>query len=304
MCIRKEMPRPRCPRCGAPSEGGFFRTKCEYCGARLGRSTPLWRAVWKAIVPFVLFIGFAAVAIRGNFFNAPYMVIVEIIYCAVAIVVVFVLQNFSVPEHAPRILDFLKTDAPASAPVQYRAPDKPSFDTPRSWGSILAAARPRSLRWTLSGKIGFAIIPVWLGLGVWVLISAASNPRRTDRLWSFTYAGFFSLLLIFGFIKAIRTAGRSWMLMRDGEVTVGWIADVWETGGRHSRVHITVGFRDSVGRLFEQEFVARRVDESIDQGRPVLVFYDPLNPERCITPSATWIELGEMVESVNVVRAG
>ena len=116
-------------------------------------------------------------------------------------------------------------------------------------------------------------------------------------------AGFVTVVAVLATIQWPRELHRSRQILRDGEVTVGWIADVWETGARHRTAHITVGFRDSVGRHFERDFRVLRFDDPIDQGRPVLVFYDPLDPMQCITPCASSIELAEQIP-LSAARAG
>jgi hypothetical protein len=297
------MPRPRCSKCGAPSEDGLFRTKCEYCGAKLERTKSLRQYLGSAIIPLIALAGITAVVTR-RFIDTPFTVTVEVIYIAFAIGAAFVLRNFSTPDRTPRILDFLKAEAHTARPVQYRVPEKPAFDAPRSWESIVSAPRPRKLKWTFAGKFGLAVILLIPGSLVWLSIIKLWNPRGGDHLYDVILASFFSLLMICVFIGTIRDLRLSGRLMRDGEVTVGWVADVWDAGGRHSRIHITVGFRDSVGRLFERDFIPLRINESIDQGRPVLVFYDPLNPECCVTSSASWIQLAEPVVTLSADRAG
>lgn len=92
--------------------------------------------------------------------------------------------------------------------------------------------------------------------------------------------------------------------MRSGDVTVGWVTDFWETNvGHNKRRKITVEFRDAAYRLFENDFPFRGSDDSCDPGHPILVFYDPLHPERCIVECATIFTLAEPEQSFSATQA-
>ncbi len=189
-------------------------------------------------------------------------------------------------------------------PIPFRGLEAPLFEPPTSWRAILSSPRPRKLKSSLARKITFAVITLLAGVGVWIAFSLGYDWHPIGREVWILLGLFWFVVLIYGFVTSIRNAYQSHGLVRDGEATIGWITDAWETGAEIRKVHVTVQFRDLVGRLFEHDFVLRRGDDSADPGHPALLFYDSQNPERCTIPAATTVQLAENEESLSAARAG
>jgi hypothetical protein len=296
------MPRPKCPRCSSPLSGSFFRTQCENCGTKLGPSGQAWRDLAISMAPAFVLVGFTVLASRHSSIRPSE--IFRVASQCIAVLIFVLLRDAPVPDRTPQILELLRRPTRTDVPIPVRELEAPLFETPKSWRAILSSPRPRKLKSSIARKITFEVITLLAGVAVWIAFSLEYNWHPIDRgLWNLLGLCWF-VVLIYGFITSFRNAYQSRRLLRDGEATIGRVTDAWETGGESRKVHITVQFRDLVGRLFEHDFVLRRADNSADPGHPALVFYDSLYPERCTISAATTFRLAEKEESFSAARAG
>ena len=293
------MPRPKCPQCGAPLQGGFFRTVCEYCGAKLNASIRAWRDLAVSTIPILVIIVCAAPDARRG--SDPFRFFFTVVSQVAALLFVIVERYGAAPEHRPRILGLFKVAERGNGTVAYRAPEAPTFEAPKSWQSILSAPPPRKLKSGPVVSISLEFFGFAAFLAIWIWIFSSRYAPRGGR-WLAVSAVFLTVAMIYRITESIREKFRSWRLLRDGDVAVGWVSDTWDSGVDHRKLYITVTFRDSVGRRFERDFLVRNADGSLDPGHAELVFYDRLNAEDCTAYSATGLRLAEAPQSLSAVR--
>jgi hypothetical protein len=283
------MPRSKCSQCGAPLDGVFFHPDCEYCGAKAVVSFSL-RAAWDLLAPFALVGVWVFFANHGRKFD-PSVILLELFFGLAAAVVAFMYRRANKLHDPSLIVDFLKPAGESKPPPIRQFPHEPVFDVPRSWKSIVTAPRPRSVRLSSRGKRLLLLGPAMIAF---VVAAGISLPRQNSL--PVVYLVFAGVIAWF-FYAAVKAIGReitARRLMRDGELTIGWVTDCRETGGRHKNINITVEFRDLVGRLFARDFVVHETDDSIDPGHAILVFYEAINPEKNAVACATMFKLADV----------
>jgi|GEM_PF-2378705 len=296
------MPRPKCPACGAPLEGGFLWTQCDYCDARSGPSVRAWRELAVAMLPFIVGIGLADLIARKDWnHNLPREAISIGLQASIA--AAFVLSRHW-PSRKRRSSIIELRPAPANhAPVRYIEPSGPSFDPPREWNSILSSPRPRRLS---SGPVKSAsslmlIVVLVAGLVGSILFR---YHVRIDGVASSLFALFALAWLVYLLVDRLRDIFQSSQLLRNGEVAIGWIADAWETGETERITHVTVKFRDLSGQILARDFRVRTTKFPVDPGHAALAFYDYLKPERFTTLAASSAQLAEEQQPLSAVRVG
>ena len=253
------------------------------------------------MVPVLVIVGFTVLASRRG--SIQHFEIFRAVAECIAILSFILFRYSSAPDRAPRILELVKRPARSEVPIPFREMAAPLFEPPKNWRVILSLPRPRKLKSSLTKQIAFAIIGLLAGAGAWIALSVDYNSYPIDRgLW-ILFGLFWFVFLVRVFVTSIRHTYQARGLLRDGEVTIGWITDAWETGGDVRKIHVTVQFRDLVGLLLEHDFVLRRIDDSADPGHPALVFYDSLHPERCTISAATTLQLAED-QPLSAGRAG
>lgn len=297
------MPREKCPRCGAPFDAASVRVECDYCGWK-GRTRleliagDLWKLTQEAL--FLVLIAAAMVPWRQ--WRRHF---IEIGPPVLAALIGVIFRFLPARELKSQFVDLMPCESSANTPPIRQFPHEPLFPTPRSWTALLSSARPRRLRLSnLAGSEFLTWFIVLLFGATFVLCHWSSFQGRRTPGASLFLAGFI-LVVIYGIGRCVNVALEAKELMRSGEVTVGWVTDFWETGGGRSKQRkITIEFRDAAGRLFEHDFPYRGSENSCDPGHPILVFYAPLCPERCIVECATIFTVAEPEESFSATRAG
>jgi hypothetical protein len=284
------MPRQKCTQCGVPLESLWFYSKCEFCGTRANaRFSP--RDAWELIGPFAVFVGWLAIATHGHIFSAPYLAGLELVLGVLTIGIAVLLRGVRSRGRSTLLVDMLKP-ANETKPFPIREfPHEAVFAAPRSWKAILDASRPRPVRLSSQGKLVVVIAPLLIALVVFAGVAFRSQHTVpvSDLMLAFVFAWLF-----YGAVDGIRRASAARRLLQDGEVTTGWITDCWETGGKSKKIHITVEFRDTVGRLFARDFVVYSTEDSVDPGHPILVFFEALNPEKNTVACSTMFKLGDV----------
>jgi hypothetical protein len=289
VCIRKEMPRQKCTQCGVPLESLSFYSKCEFCGTRANARFSA-RNAWEMIGPFAVFVAWLAVATHGHIFSAPYLTGLELLLGALSIGFAIFLRGMRSRNRSTLLVDILK---PASETKSFPIRDFPHeavFAAPRSWKSILDSPRPRAVRLSTQAKLAMVMVPAIFAL--FVVAGVTSRGQHILAIGDLFFAFVFAWLF-YGVADAIRGESAARRLLQHGEVTTGWITDCWETNGKTKKIHITVEFRDTVGRLFVRDFVVQSTEDSVDPGHPILVFFEALNPEKNTVACSTMFRLAD-----------
>lgn len=296
------MPRQKCPQCGAPIDAAVIRVECDYCGWRgKTRVQLLIGDLWRISAELVFFIAWGAIFMTGVNFRKH---ISEFLPLLVITLTGLVYRFLPARERKSPFVDLMPREVPETVVPVRAFPHEPVFPTPRSWKRILVASRPRRLRLSPAIINQFVVPLVMLLFAVFFVLVCLSDEHtlRTTK----TYFGVaFGAAAILFFAIGVRDAARARALMKDGEVTVGWVTDVWEPGGRKTKIrNLTVEFRDAANRLLAHDFKYRHSDDNCDPGHPILVFYNPLNPEECTIECATVFKLAEPEASTVAAQLG
>jgi hypothetical protein len=284
------MPRQKCAQCGVPLDSPSFYSKCEFCGTRVKAQFSA-RDAWEIIGPFAVFVGWLAIATRGHIFGAPYLAGLELVLGVVGIGIAILLRGMRSRSHSTLLVDILKPSGETKSFPIREFPHEAVFAAPRSWKAILDAPRPRAVRLSGQGKLVVVIAPAIFAFFViaGVTFRGPHTVPARDLMFALVFA-----LIFYGAVDGIRRESTARRLLQDGEVTTGWITDCWETGGKSRKIHITVEFRDTVGRLYARDFVVSSTEDSIDPGHPILVFFEALNPEKNTVACATIFKLADI----------
>jgi len=142
-------------------------------------------------------------------------------------------------------------------------------------GPLLSVPRPRQLKWNWRMKASAALAGLSIGMLGWILFAHPDKDRLDDARFILILACWVTGLISLPLIpeRSNRT------LLRDGEVTVGRVVyQQTVQPGKDGWSAIFYAFADRRNR----GFIGRGQDysDSLAQGAPVVVFYDPLNPNK------------------------
>lgn len=143
------------------------------------------------------------------------------------------------------------------------------------FGPLLGVPRPRPLKWNWRMKAIAAFAGLSIGVLGWILLAHPDKDRLDDARLILILACWVTGLISLPLLpeRSNRT------LLRDGEVTVGRVVyQQTVQPGKDGWSAIFYAFADGRNR----GFIGRGQDysDSLAQGAPVVVFYDPLNPNK------------------------
>jgi|HubBroStandDraft_4_1064222.scaffolds.fasta_scaffold17599_3 hypothetical protein len=249
------------------------------------------RDAWEMMGSYAIFVAWLAVATRGHIFSPPYLSGLDLVLGAAGIGIVFILRIIRSRSDSTLSVDILKSGSKTMPFPIGGFPDEPVFAAPRRWKAILDAPRPRAVRLSSQGKLVVIFVPAMLAFFVFAAVAFQNphTPPARNLMFAFVFA-----LLVYSAVDGFRRELAALRLLRDGEVAMGWIADCWETYRKRQKIHITVEFRDTVGRLYARDFQVSSTEDSIDPGHPILVFFEALNPEKNTVACTTIFELADI----------
>ena len=145
------------------------------------------------------------------------------------------------------------------------------------FGSLLNVPRPRPLRWTWHMKIAVTLLALAIALVIWVLASSSGKIENVndDLSTLMIFLICFAVAVSFPLIPELSNR----KLLTDGELVVGRVVRVEAVQrGRKSWSIIFYAFADAANRGYIG--AGKDFSDSLAQGAPVVVFYDPLNPRK------------------------
>jgi len=271
----------RCLHCGAVFFASSSGALCPYCG-RIAQ--PPARKFWSSISRYV------AVAISiviAVLFEHPGLIdrqsitfIVVLGGCGLA------WAFWQESGHKQRSREFsslnlagkgIRDSAAGSVPT---TPSPPQV--PPEWRSLAALARPREVYLPTSAKMSFIGTALLVAAGLVFLVYAGRHypPFKTGRTSS-TYRTIFLvglILPIWGLFERVRQELSGRALLRDGEVTIGYIAD-WIAKG-HYGAKVTYQFWTTTGKRFEHERPVVSDKDVFSEKALVPIFYMPEDPTK------------------------
>ncbi|HTP69260.1 MAG TPA: hypothetical protein VMJ35_10190 [Dongiaceae bacterium] len=286
------MPIITCPRCGSPvSFRRAFNISskpfCARCGWNLDRAEATLNAksslvtflplgIFAALFFFVTFAG------RSNSRGNP-------------AILLFILPLFLLIGVIP-IIGYYSTKKAIAAAKMTINPDFASAHPPLDpqLQILQSLPRPRRVRIRFTGALApaviiFAAIAI-INAGIFIAISRA--PRHDNPL-SFTpfiplsfVMGVFGLVVLVPFFRDKRNLP----LLRDGELAFARVlSQKTISQGKTSYSSIDYQFKTTDGLQILS--TARDLSNSIFEDMTIPVFYDPTNPDRNVTPSATYFKI-------------
>jgi hypothetical protein len=140
---------------------------------------------------------------------------------------------------------------------------------------LLTVAKPRSLRWNWRMKTAVVLAILLCGTLSWTLTAHSLRERSGDSGLVLILLCWVTFLVSLPLTREVSNR----RLLRDGEVAVGRVIyQQTVQPGKDSWSAIFYAFADGGNR----GFVGRGCDlsNSLGQGAPLIVFYDPLNPNK------------------------
>jgi len=282
------MPSITCPRCGSSiSYGRAFnignKPFCARCGWNLARAEASLdnKSAFVKLIPIGIaaFIAFFLFTSAGS--GAPFVFIVPGIFLLLALAPVW---NYYASRKA--ILAAKSTANPDLALAQ--PPLDPQLQI------LQSLPRPRKTRFRFVGAFGAAFAAIFvMALGGFVAYILAAPRRSSGNAFDLT------LLLPFGLMAVVVAAviaiplareRRNAPLLRDGELAFGRVVlQRTVQQGKASYSSIDYEFKTNSGLQIRR--TARDLTNSVFEDMTIPVFYDPVNPEKNITPCATYLRL-------------
>jgi uncharacterized protein (DUF983 family) len=289
-----------CPLCGSPiKQRGFFgqgKPFCVQCGWNLERAESSLRE--KARVPQFILVAFAIMAI-GLFWVSSKANRGDHLFPALPILAIFAFAG-GIP-----LWSYLSTKraiglARSSAPVQgVQGQPLPDAFLQR----IQSLPRPRRVRFRFPGNsvVVFVFVAAML-FGIMFFATARVRPpggaRDTAPFPHVIFIGpivFVVLILGLVIIPALLKERRNRPLFQDGEVAAARVlAQRTVAQGKSSYSQIDYEFRASDGRTIRNS--ERDLSRKIFEDMLIPVFYDPVNPSRCVALCASYSKLPDAEE--------
>lgn len=277
------MQETHCLRCGFVFFADPTQTLCPHCGRNF--HTPLRRA-WSVGSPFIWLSGCYLLTIWPIFRDERTSatdwesVLVTGVLLAVALAFLFYMRKQSSSQQTftalnPRVKEVYDA-ASKLAPV---SPARP--ETPAQLQPLISLSRPRTIYFPLRAKVGVTVFAIFYVGAVATAWKRYMPP--TGRHIALTYNLFGFVFLALGLRAAIGLLHREFSaqtLLRDGEVTIGYVIDaVRRVGGG---ANVSYQFWTRLGERFEHQgpLVSR---ESIYSNKELVpVFYMPENPAKSV----------------------
>ena len=143
------------------------------------------------------------------------------------------------------------------------------------FGPLLTVPKPRPLRWNWRMKAAAILMALIIGIAIWMLLGHLDRERIDTAGPIFILACWATALISLPLIPELSNR----KLLTEGEVALGRVVyQQTVQPGKDSWSAIFYAFADGRNR----GFVGRGQDysDSLAQGAPVVVFYDPLNPNK------------------------
>ena len=143
------------------------------------------------------------------------------------------------------------------------------------FGTLLNIPKPRKLSWSWRMKAAVSLLTAMMFFVIWTVVAYLSSGDFRDPLIVLILVGWACALIAFPVLPELPNG----KLLREGELVVGRVIHQ-ETfsGSRDTWTVIFYAFADGANRGFIGK--GRDYSDSLAHGAPVVVYYDPLNPER------------------------
>jgi uncharacterized protein (DUF983 family) len=279
------MPTFPCPRCGSPVSLRRFldianKPFCS-CGWNLARADQALAAK-AAFVKFIP-LGIAAMLLFFIFANArtnaPSMFLVPGIFLLIALLPI---ASYYSSKKALAAAKF--TVNPGLALAQ--PPLDPALQV------LQSVARPRRVRFRFVGAAGVsvvAILALMSAAGTFIATSGRSPGNKSDFTMFFPFFFMFVIILVLVVIPLAREK-RNRPLLRDGELAFARVVSQSTVQqGKSSYSSIDYEFKTNSGLQIRS--TARDLTNSVFEDMTIPVFYDPTNPDKNITPCATYLKI-------------
>jgi hypothetical protein len=280
------MPRARCTNCGAVLAYAEIEACCLKCGWNSRRTQTRLAGIRRALT-----FGFVCSVGVGTLFALARSWAPLIPLGFILLIIVFL---WAMTRGAMAKIQLATAGSPGSKPKS-GATDKggKSVEYVRAESRVLLSLpRPRPIRVSFQGKISIGIGLLVFAFGNSVIIPMLITPLRHIRGVAQLTSGFWILLAFDSLWNWIVISNISFellarRLLREGEVTVGRITDIWHVR-RGSRM--TYEFLDSTGHNYVKDGKASYGDKGLI-GTALLVFFDKENPRKCTTYHQTHSEV-------------
>ena len=161
-----------------------------------------------------------------------------------------------------------------AAPIAFLE-DLPSREIGQDiFGPLLTTVKPRSLLWNWRMKATAVLTVLIIAILIWIVPAHSVRGRFNDGGSILILVCWVTALIALPLVPELSNRE----LLTDGEIAVGRIIYQIEQPGKDRRSAILYAFADGRNR----GFVGRGFDisNSLGRGAPVIIFYDPLNPNK------------------------
>jgi uncharacterized protein (DUF983 family) len=280
------MPTFSCPRCGSPVSLRRFlditnKPFCSRCGWNLARADQALAAK-AAFVRFIP-LGIAAMLLFFIFVNArtnaPGMFLVPGIFLLIALLPI---ASYCSSKKALAAAKFtVNPDLALSQP-----PLDPALQV------LQSVPRPRRVRFRFIGAAGVSVVAIFALMGAagfFIATSRRSPGNKSDFTMFFPFFFMFVIILVLVVIPLTREK-RNRPLLRDGELAFARVVSQRTVQqGKSSYSSIDYEFKTSSGLQIRS--TACDLTNSVFEDMTIPVFYDPTNPDKNITPCATYLKV-------------
>jgi len=283
------MPTFACPRCGSPvSLRRAFnignKPFCSRCGWNLDRAQ-------SALAAKSTFVRFFPIAIGALVFFLIFTTAKSSTNPALFLVPVLFLAVGSIP-----VVGYYSTKKAIAAAKFTVNPDLAVAQPPLDSALQLLQSQPRPRRVSLrfQGNLLAPLVALTF-IGIITFIAASSFSHAPSSRGNHSFTPFFPLLfmavfLVLAFVVPIFRESRNRPLLRDGELAFARVVSQRTVQqGKSSYSSIDYEFKTNNGLQIRS--TGRDLTNSVFEDMTIPVFYDPANPDKNITPCATYLKV-------------
>jgi len=285
------MPSITCPHCGSPItlRRAFNignKPFCTRCGWNLGRA----QASLDAKSSLVTFLPLGVIVLAGFFFflaarqggaNTPVFLIVIPLFLAFACI---------------PIAGYYSTRKAIATAQQTVNPDlalaQPPLDPQLQM--LQSMPRPRRVRFRFGGSVAGVVI-AFAAIGIINAVVFLTVSRPPHRSGNDSFAPFIPLLFVVIVFAAVVLIPflrdrRNLPLLRDGELAFARVVSQ-RTVQQGKSSYSSIDYEFKTSSSLQIRGTARDLTNSVFEDMTIPVFYDPLNPDKNVTPCATYLKV-------------